>query len=186
MLLRAAVALLLLIAPGCAGAENPAAPTGSELALIQKHLGSLGEAGVWSGERWRVVGSRDGFPVTESIGTWQVEVVPTEKERVVELRGIKIGGPAVVELDLARGILSINGEPFAGRASSGNSPIAQGAPFNGAGFERTRGTVTGSAVILFLEDGTALVDFYKVWSKGKRGEYGKLSRTKPPVEDDSP
>jgi hypothetical protein len=30
-----------------------------------------------------------------------------------------------------------------------------------------------------LEDGRLMLDFYKVWADGKRGEYGTLSPEKP-------
>jgi hypothetical protein len=185
MLLNLIRTLLLLTVTGCMGGEDQNSdrertPTVSkaDIAAIQKNLAAFRKHRKWSGNRWRVTGIRDGYPVTESIGAWQIEAVPAKRGPVIELRGIRLGELRSVQLDLARGLLLIDGEPFVGRPIAGKSPIVRDAPFKGAVFERQDGSITGKAALLFLEDGRALLDFYKVWAKGQRGAYGALSPEK--------
>jgi hypothetical protein len=141
MLRHVVLALSIVALAGCSGGKGQKsapepdpdlpAPSAEEIATIRTHLAPLQKAQKWSGDRLRVTGVRDGLPVTESIGPWEVETAPAGKEGVIELRGIRIGSERSVQLDLARGLLLIDGQPFAGRALTGKSPTANNAPFKG-------------------------------------------------------
>ena len=130
----------------------------------------------WSGKRLRVTGMKDGFPVTESVGPWHIILVPTAIASVVEMKGFLFAKNLEVKLDLHREVMTINGVEFIGTPLTGNSPMVQGAKFTGVKFESKVGLTMGSAAILFLEDGRALMDFDKVLINGKRArEYGILT-----------
>jgi hypothetical protein len=93
----------------------------------------------------------------------------------VTLDGLLFAERFDVSLDLERNALVIDGTVFPGKPIDGNSPILQGAAFTGVTFQRTSGRIRGKASILFIEDGSILADFDKVYVDGRRtGEYGLL------------
>jgi len=171
----------LLFVTACAHTDSGEDLTTSdpaEIAKIKEHLEPFVRATTWNGDRWKVVGMSDGFPVTEGIGPWEISVQPTDKDGVFSLRGIRVGKECTVELDTNRGVLSIDGTSFVGKPLTGKSCIVRGAPFKGAVFECNQLNISGSAAILVLDDGRLLFDFYKVRMHGGRGEYGILSSKK--------
>lgn len=159
-------------------------PSKELLVTIQKSLAGFAKTQTWSGERWAGVRG-DGSPV--SAGPWQIETVATEKEGVFELRGITLGEPRSVQLDLSKGFLTIDGETFyATRAVWGKYRGLGDTPYQGARFERPdsrlfggEGNFYGAAAILLLEDGRAVVDFHGARAQNglfpTKGESGVLS-----------
>lgn len=144
-------------------------------AACEGKLAALLDHAKWSGHRMRVTGIRNGLPVTENLGPWNINVIPTPDQSIVEIKGLLFAKAFTVTLDVNRDVLTINDAIFKGRPLKGNSPIFQNAAFQGVVFERDSGLIMGSASILFLDDGRISMDFHKVFVNGsKASEYGVL------------
>lgn len=174
--MRAIFPVLIACLAGC---TSEAVEYSQRLAEIQAtatgHLRPLLSSASWSGDRLRVAAMKDGFPVTESIGKWEIGLVPDEAKNVVQLTGLHFAENRKVLLDLDLDVLTIDGFEFEGRAISGESPMFKDAPFEGVAFERTEGAILGSGSIIFLSDGRTCMDFDKILVDGVRaGEYGEL------------
>jgi hypothetical protein len=169
----------MLFLAGCGWTDssgNAKSASSEDIEKIRENLRPFLSAQRWKGDRWRITGMSDGFPVTESIGSWEVSLNPTDADGIFRLEGVSIGKPCIVELDTNLGVLHIDGVPFIGSALTGNSPVVRGKPFKGAEFEHSGLGVSGSAAILVLEeDGRVLLDFHHVRTMSSRGEYGILA-----------
>jgi hypothetical protein len=162
---------------GCTEAPRPHLQRLKAIQAESKgHLSAVLRADVWSGDRLRVTGMADGFPITESIGEWRIELVPEVDKNVVRLQGLLFASECDVSLDMDRDVLTIDGHEFAGLPIADKSPMFQDMPFEGVAFERVEGPTAGRASIIFLEDGRTVMDFDKVVLNGVRArEYGVLS-----------
>jgi hypothetical protein len=162
-------------------------PTPEQLQALEKacvqckgNLKRLLDCPKWSGERLRVTGIKGGLPVTESIGTWHIAVIPTADPAVVELKGLLFARGISVKLDLNRDVLIVNGAEFKGTPISGKSPGFKNTAYKGVKFERGPGLATGRASILILDDQRVVMDFDKVIVNGARArEYGELKPAMP-------
>ena len=143
--------------------------TGNLTLLLNQHR--------WTGHRQRVTGVEGGLPVTESIGPWNIALIPSDGH-VIEIRGLLFAKGFTVKLDMDRDVLIVNDVEFRGSPISGESPMFQSAPFQGVSFKQEDlGLTMGSASILFLDDGRVAMDFHKVVVNGeKAGEYGVFKR----------
>jgi hypothetical protein len=181
------LALLLTTTDSTLGAQDAQSRQTVERRLreimksAQSELLPLLKSAVWSGDRLRVVGVKEGFPVTESVGPWRIELAPHPEKNLIDLKGLKFAGKHKlrVQLDLDNDSLLIGGKLFEGRKISGKSPIARSAAFKGLAFERDGADIEGKASIIFLEDGRTVMDFHKIYiGDAKAGEYGTLSQGK--------
>ena len=140
------------------------------------HLAPISSASVWTGERVQVIDVKDGFPVTRGVGAWRIETRPST-DGLIELTGFPFAKRLRLAVDPSRDALVVGDAVFVGRPLSGNTPLAQGAPFDGVVFEKSGGRIHGTVSILFLESERALVDFDKLWVDGHRVRaYGFIER----------
>ena len=129
----------------------------------------------WQGNRLRVVGMDDGMPVTENAGPWNISIAPTDSVSMIEIKGLFFAAAhdCTVRIDLVDKALLIGDTTFAGSKISGKSPMFQGTEFVGFSFENDH---SGSASILFLNDGRLCMDFHKTIVNNTRAqEYGVLT-----------
>ena len=129
---------------------------------------------LWKGSRLAISGIKDNIPQIKEVQPWNIKVSSSGNNKIA-LYGFSFSKDHEVQINLTNNSLIISGTEFPAIQTSGHSPMFQ-QNFNGFSYKLppTIG-ISGSASILFLENGNISLDFHKVMVGTKRlSEYGVL------------